>query len=780
MRKVIEIFKRCIYEYARMISCCFLLISATFLTISLWTFNVTDLSPLYFSTDVTTVHNKGGMFGAYIAGIFYYLFGSMSLFFAPFLFFIAYLLMMRKPFAQQWERLVAGITAISFSAALCHMCRFDLVGVYPGGYVGTHLVRIVLHRLDTLSAYLFICVMLFISVVLLFRFSFIGPVHYLVKSVRFLMSQRFLQPVYNTVSYVVWAISRPVVWLYAMAHKLYKAETIHNEDRSILEFERGIKQANLKDDTFWQDYLNQKDMPSSEILTDENDTIVEPEPYVQEQSFSDNRFNRSETCDTFKESTYQEEQIVDEGPDDVTDSEQYALPSLNIFIGNHEERDDPKIMQYLQERAQTLQDKLQRFGVSGSVASIKRGPVVTLFEYQPEIDCKISKITSLEDDLALALQALSIRIIAPIPGKSLVGFEVSNKHRKNVYFAEVVQSEAFKTFDGSLPLVLGQDTVGNNIIVDLVRMPHLLIAGSTGSGKSVALNAMLISMLCKLSPDQLRLVLIDPKRLEFASYGDIAHLLFPIVTHPKKAAPVLTWVVKEMEDRYEKMAKEGGRNIHDYNILMEQSGRKALPYIVVVIDELADLMMTAGREIEDLIARITQMARAAGIHLMVATQRPSVDVITGLIKVNFPSRVSFRVTSKIDSRTILDCAGADKLLGRGDMLFLDAHGAGLQRLHGAYVSDTEIDQVVDHIRSQRQVEYLDLNEHIEQCELEEDRDDIYTDVLLYLQDIDEVSISLLQRKFKIGYNRSARIIDMLEAEGFIAPAGGGKTRSVIR
>ncbi len=773
-------------KYVRLISAGLCAFGGIFLAVCLWTFSVNDQSLVYFSTHPLIIENKLGMCGAHIAGFFYYLFGSVSFLFAPLLFFASYVLLRRKKIAQEWERFVASLVFICFSAVLFHLYVIDVPGVLPGGYIGSYIASVLSQRLDAINMYLFVYTMLFVSLILILRFSFIGPVHYLVRALQFLLSQRFLQPAYKVVSHVVWAVSRPFVWIYSLVHNIHAPETIHNKERSILEFERGIKQGQLQEDSFWQNYLEtpsemqndrEVDKAFSASVYDnsaELQSVVTSEPEYEEQLDSvENMFVEEPPSEPERSFSAFESEPQEKGME-------YALPSLDIFIGNHEERDDPKIMQYLQERAQTLQEKLQRFGVSGIVVSIKRGPVVTLFEYQPDIDCKISKITSLEDDLALALQALSIRIIAPIPGKPLVGFEVSNKHRKNVYFADVVKAAPFKEFDGVLPLVLGQDTVGNNIIVDLVRMPHLLIAGSTGSGKSVALNAMLISMLCKLSPDQLRLVLIDPKRLEFASYADIAHLLFPIVTHPKKAAPVLKWVVQEMEQRYEKMATDGGRNIHDYNLIMEKAGREQLPYIVVVIDELADLMMTAGREIEELIARITQMARAAGIHLMVATQRPSVDVITGLIKVNFPSRMSFRVTSKIDSRTILDCAGADKLLGRGDMLFLDAHGLGLQRLHGAYVSDEEINNVVSHIRMQRQVEYLDLNEHIEQLELDADRDEIYIDVLHYLDEIDEVSISLLQRKFKIGYNRSARIIDMLEAEGIIAPSGSGKTRSVIR
>jgi S-DNA-T family DNA segregation ATPase FtsK/SpoIIIE len=333
-----------------------------------------------------------------------------------------------------------------------------------------------------------------------------------------------------------------------------------------------------------------------------------------------------------------------------------------------------------------------------------------------------------------------------------------------------------------LPLILGEDTIGNSVIVDLTKMPHLLVAGSTGSGKSVALNTMLVSLLCKSTPEELRLILIDPKRLEFAPYADIAHLLFPIITDPKNAIKALKWAVSHMEERYQKMAEAGARTIVDYNLLCKDKPQEQFPYLVIMIDELADLMMTAGKEIEDLITRLAQMARAAGIHLLVATQRPSVDVITGLIKVNFPSRISFRVTSKTDSRTILDAAGADKLLGRGDMLFLSAHEGHLKRVHGAYVSDEEIFNVVSHIQKQREVCYLDLSTAApDASQAPDDVDEqLMQDILQFLSEIDEVSISLLQRKFRIGYNRSARIIDALEGRGFVGPSTGSKTRKVIR
>ncbi len=766
MKHIYAHIKWYVHHYKAGVTAIMLSLCGLVVLLSIWSFNATDSSWLYYTTEPDATRNGAGSVGAYVAALLFYLFGGSCIFLAPLLFFAAYLLITQQSLNRQWERIAAGVCSIVSYSGLMHMQAVNLLSSpYAGGYVGYHLTTFLYRFFDQLGVLLFLHTLLFASLILLTQFSFMAGVHYMVNAMSFLSSQRFLRPVYYYVSSVGWVMSRPCVWFYQAVAQLCRPETVHSKERSILEFERGIKQAKLQEDAFWQNYLNTPESPEHT-----------------------NRLGHVVSLSVHKEHE-QEEHIVQEVP---TANEQvfepyqsarttsYDLPNLDIFIGNQDEREDPEVVQRLQEQAQMLEQKLERFGVSGKVVAIKRGPVVTLFEYQPEIDSKISKITSLEDDLALALQALSIRIIAPIPGQPFVGFEVSNKKRKDVLLADVIRSDIFDAFSGHLPLALGQDTIGNNVLVDLARMPHLLIAGSTGSGKSVALNTMLVSLLCKLKPDELRLVLIDPKRLEFAAYADIAHLLFPIVTHPKQAAPVLKWVVKQMEERYEMMAQCGARNVHDFNLVMEKTGKEALPFIVVIIDELADLMMTAGREIEDLIARITQMARAAGIHLIVATQRPSVDVITGLIKVNFPSRISFRVTSKIDSRTILDCSGADKLLGRGDMLFLDSHDASLKRLHGAYVSDREITQLVMHIKQQQEVQYLNFEDECAQMALEEDRDEIYEDVLEYLEEVDEVSISLLQRKFRIGYNRSARIIDMLEAEGLISSSGNGKTRSVIR
>ncbi len=427
--------------------------------------------------------------------------------------------------------------------------------------------------------------------------------------------------------------------------------------------------------------------------------------------------------------------------------------------------------------ASILEEKLAHFGVHGHVREVKSGPVVTCFEYEPAVDTKLSKITALADDLLLALQALSLRIIAPIPGTNVVGFEVARVHRQTVSFAQLLH-DGDKHLDDKLPLLLGADVVGKPVSVDLVRLPHILMAGSTGSGKSVALHSMILSLLINKSPHDLKLILIDPKRLELRAYDGIGHLLFPVITEVAQTLQVLNWLMRAMHERYEKMAEYDARNIAQYHACVGEQERAQMPYIVVVIDELADLMLAAGNQLEVLIVRIAQMARAAGIHLIVATQRPSVDVITGLIKVNFVSRIALRVTSAIDSRVILDEDGAQRLVGAGDMLMRDGNGM-LKRIHGAFCTNEEIARVVSHIKKHYPLDKPSFV-HLEQTVLSDESDPLYAEVLSFLQEIDEVSISLLQRRFRIGFNRSARIIDHLEADGRIVNVGSGKTRKVVR
>lgn len=450
----------------------------------------------------------------------------------------------------------------------------------------------------------------------------------------------------------------------------------------------------------------------------------------------------------------------------------------------------------LMDRARQLAEKCAEFNVSGKVTRISPGPVVTTFEFKPDPGVKYSRITGLVDDLCLGLKAESVRIDR-IPGKSTVGIEVPNITRETIRLREVIESKEFRDSSSKLTLALGKTIYGSNYVADLKKMPHLLIAGATGAGKSVALNSILVSMLYKASPDEVKCILVDPKRLELGLYADLPHLLTPIVTDPKRASYSLKWAVSEMENRYKHLAAFGVRNIDQYNTDVcagydpkrdadNDDKPKPLPYIVIIIDELADLMMVSARDVEESITRLAQMARAVGIHLILATQRPSVDVITGLIKANFPSRISFRVSSKVDSRTIIDTNGAEGLLGQGDMLFLPPGTSRLVRVHGAYVDEKEVKRVCDFIRAQGQPSY-DERVTLSEKEMEGSdgasdarRDEKYYDAVKIVIEMGRASTSVLQRRLRIGYGRAASIIDMMEHEGIIGPEeGASKPRQVL-
>lgn len=446
----------------------------------------------------------------------------------------------------------------------------------------------------------------------------------------------------------------------------------------------------------------------------------------------------------------------------------YTLPSLHILPKPQAHKTAAK--NELALRKKQLEEKLTSCGVDGKVTKIHVGPVLTLFEFSPAPHCKISKITGLEDDLALAMQALSVRIIAPVPGTAVVGFEVVYKEREMVFFYDVV--EHVHDFSFRLPLAVGKDSLGNPCIVDLVSLPHLLVAGTTGSGKSVCLQTLVTSLLMTKSPQEVRLILIDPKRLEFTHYQAVPHLLFPIVVVPQQSVQVLQWVIQTMEERYALLAQAGVRSCEEY-----QAQGEVMPYIVIVIDELADLMMVTHYAVEEYIARIAQMARAAGIHMIIATQRPSADVITGLIKVNFPARIACKVASKVDSRVILDAPGAEKLIGKGDMLFLQGNGT-IMRAHGAFITTLEIHKVVEHCRLQQQPQYHDLAS-LKTGPIASANDPLLDEIIRYVEGQQEISISALQRVFRIGYNRSARIMVELESRGIIDPNVQGKMRKIV-
>ncbi len=434
----------------------------------------------------------------------------------------------------------------------------------------------------------------------------------------------------------------------------------------------------------------------------------------------------------------------------------------------------------LKERASLLVSKLKEFGIEGEVVGINPGPVITVFEFKPAPGIKLSKILTLVDDLALGLSAKSVRIIAPIPGKDVVGIEISNPKRELVYLKEILESSVFKNSDSPLTIALGKDVSGNPVVTDLRKLPHLLIAGSTGSGKSIFLHSVILSLIYKSPPETIKFLMIDPKRIELSVYEKIPYLLHPVVLDPKTATKALRWLVDEMDRRYAIFEEVGARNLDSYNENFEEK----LPYIIVIIDELADLMVVSSREVETLLTRLAQMARAAGIHLLVATQRPSVDIITGTIKVNFPARISFQVTSKVDSRTILDTQGAERLLGAGDMLFMPPGSSYLERIHAPYVSEKEVKNIVEYLKTLGEPEYLaDFKNYDDEegiLEKTEDYDDeLYEEALKIAYQYGKISVSMLQRKLRIGYNRAARLVEKMEEEGIVGPSDGVRPRPVL-
>ena len=734
-----------------------------FILLTFLTYNTADVSWNSYSNE-GGIRNLGGKLGAQVADLFFTSFGLASYLIPLALLYMAYTLFRFKEIRLRSYKLAASFGLLFSLATLFAFFRDKafLFGqqVATGGAVGVVMSRILKSSIGTTGAMLLLLPLLAASIMILLKFSFI--------------------------LFAGW-------WFDNLKHKwaAWQERRAHKRNEQI------------------RDKSKHEGLPAAAATSG---------PVIKPMATPSPRLNFIKK-DKDKKKEDAKTASVQETFEFIKAEGNFHTPPFSLL-------DVPPATEKTLDRdtltmnARLLEKKLKDYNIDGEVVEICPGPVITMYEFSPAPGIKISRIAGLTDDLTMALQAMSIRIVAPIPGKGVVGIEVPNRDRDMVFLREIFNCEHFSHSKMKLPLALGKDIAGLPVVTDLARAPHLLVAGSTGSGKSVSINTMILSLLYTSTPKDVRMIMVDPKMLEFSMYEGIPHLLLPVVTEPKKASLALKWAVNEMERRYTLLSDKGVRNIESYNRklageLLEQEELQTLseaeiieeleesaedgevsgdpipfvidddvmlehshlPYIVVIVDELADLMMVAGREVEEHIARLAQKARASGIHLILATQRPSVDVITGLIKANLPSRISFQVTSKVDSRTILDCNGAESLLGAGDMLYMPPGTSRLQRIHGAFVSDAEVQRVVDFLKKQGKPVYeksiLEMKDPDEKGGMDdEEQDERWEDALRLVAETKQASISMVQRRLRIGYNRAARIVEMMEHEGMIAPSDG--------
>ncbi len=715
-----------------------------FLFLCLFSFSPADPSPMKFIGDAQSTHNLTGIVGSYTAGWMIFLLGFPSFLLPIALLALAFQYFLRQAFVMEVQRVVGFLFFTLSCAGLFGALIKGGITVYgeklsvgAGGEIGSGLVKFLLGYFNPAGTYIILIVVAIVALFFIIEFSLVS------------VTERFSQ------------------WTHGLLRSI---------NDYVTSFYAGL---------------------FSRLKTENN-----PPPVIEESGPAPKKAKPKKVEQTH----FDFSKLKSDG--------RFQLPPFTL-LEVAPQKDTRVKRDHLVTNSRILEKKLADFGVEARVVEVMPGPVITMYELEPASGVKINRITNLADDLALALMAPSIRILAPIPGKSVIGIEIPNLKRDSVFLKDVLDNDAFTESSLRLPIALGVDFVGTPVIADLAKMPHLLIAGTTGSGKSVALNAMICSILFKAQPDDIKFLMVDPKRLELSSYEGIPHLMHPVVVDPKKASQVLRWTVEEMERRYKVISAMGVKSIDAYNeIIVTSPKSKAamkelksettpganeaedtaknippfehvkLPYIVVVIDELADLMMVASRDVEESLTRLAQMARAAGIHLILATQRPSVDVITGLIKANFPTRISFKVSSKIDSRTIIDQPGAEQLLGAGDMLFIPPGTSKLTRIHGAYLSDAEISRIVDFVKMQAQPTYDASIEKFEfesaqAREGEDGYDEKYDEAVALVGELGQASISLVQRYMKIGYNRAARMIEQMEREGIVGPSDGAKPRKVL-
>jgi S-DNA-T family DNA segregation ATPase FtsK/SpoIIIE len=747
-----------------------------FAIVSLITYSPADSSMNTALSEQAEVTNSGGLVGAYISDSLVQLFGSGAFFFPLITLILGWACVRGKEFSHWPLRLGSGIFLL---IGLCSLTAVQLdtdpifkESIQVGGLIGETLGRFLVMWFSTVGATMFLTTMIFISLIAITG----KTVNSMLESAgRFLgTSAGKLSRLFNS-------------------FKIACSDCV-NTFREASKVAKGKSEKISKSEPL---IITREKPPASTLLLDHGPNIVPP---------------KKKTNTEF---------IVAEGLKPNSESGDYQIPSVSLL-------NDPLPVEYSEKMKEEilistsiLERKLADFGVEGKVVQVLPGPVITLYEFEPAPGIKVSRILALSDDLALAMRALSLRILAPVPGKPVVGIEIPNIRKEVVSFKEIMTSKEFVESTSKLTMVIGKDGIGDPVVQDLATIPHLLMAGSTGSGKSVGLNAMICSILLNATPDEVKMIMVDPKMLELSIFDGIPHLISPVVTNPKKAAAALAWAVQEMENRYKLMAEIGVRNISAFNLKMEKERKEyeknlrqwekeniksvkpheiefeesidesdkpikppeKLPYILIVIDELADLMMVASKGVEEALTRLAQMARASGIHLIVATQRPSVDVLTGIIKANFPSRISYKVTSRVDSRTILDSMGAEKLLGKGDMLFMPPGTHRLLRIHGAMVSDDEIEKIINFIKEQKKPTYKEEIFEVaitgkEKSEEKEEYDDRYDEALALVAKDRQASISYIQRRLRIGYNRAASIIEMMQRDGVVGPSDGVRPREI--